>query len=142
MKIQGISHITLVCRDLERSARMMGELFGAEEVYCSGDQSFSIARETFFLMGDLWIALMEGDPATRSYNHIAFKVREEDLGEFARKIEALGLERVPSRPRHPQEGQSLYFYDYDQHLFELHTGDLDTRLKFYSQAAEEKSEVT
>lgn len=29
------------------------------------------------------------------------------------------------------EGRSLYFYDYDNHLFELHTGTLTERLKRY-----------
>ncbi|EIW18957.1 lactoylglutathione lyase-like lyase [Pelosinus fermentans DSM 17108] len=31
------------------------------------------------------------------------------------------------------EGRSLYFYDYDNHLFELHTGTLTERLKRYKK---------
>jgi hypothetical protein len=31
------------------------------------------------------------------------------------------------------EGQSLYFYDFDNHLFELHTGTLAQRLARYAQ---------
>ncbi len=31
------------------------------------------------------------------------------------------------------EGHSLYFYDHDNHLFELHTGTLEERLARYAQ---------
>jgi hypothetical protein len=31
------------------------------------------------------------------------------------------------------EGMSLYFYDYDNNLFELHTGTLEQRLARYAQ---------
>lgn len=32
-----------------------------------------------------------------------------------------------------REGQSLYLYDFDNHLFELHTGTLEQRLALYAQ---------
>src|ERR1043165_1885778 len=112
-KIKGISHITLICKDLEKSARLFCELFRAEEVYSSDMKSFSISKEKFFLIGDLWVALMQGQPLERSYNHIAFQVEEKDLPDFKSKIYALGLEMGPTRHRHAEEGQSIYFYDYD-----------------------------
>lgn len=127
-----ISHITLICQDLEKSAHLFRLLFGAEEVYSSDGKNFSISQEKFLLIGDLWIALMQGNPITRSYNHIAFKVEESALPLYETKLRELGLEILPGRPRDPKEGQSLYFYDYDNHLFELHTGDLSTRLEYYS----------
>ncbi len=140
-----ISHITLICKNIEKSAELFCKLFGAKEVYCSKKKNFSLSREKFLLIGDLWIALMEGEPLARSYNHIAFCVKEEELPSFEAKIKALELEIAPSRARHPQEGQSLYFYDYDNRLFELHTGDLETRLNYYQNSlklrAAEKSEM-
>ncbi len=39
-----------------------------------------------------------------------------------------GLEYYSKETLQPQEGQSIYFYDYDNHLFELHTGNLAMRL--------------
>lgn len=144
-KIKGISHITLICKDLEKSAQLFCDLFGAMEVYSSDGKNFSISREKFLLIGDLWIALMQGQPLERSYNHIAFHVEEEDLPLFHSKIRTLGLDIAPSRSRDPQEGQSIYFYDYDNHLFELHTGDLATRLIYYQNTlklrAAEKLEI-
>lgn len=134
LKIDGISHITLICKDLEKSAHLFRDLFDAVEVYSSETKQFSVSKEKFLLIGDLWIALMEGEPLERSYNHMAFHIQEEDLSFFEAKIKALKLDIAPSRPRHPQEGQSIYFYDYDNHLFELHTGDLTTRLSYYRSA--------
>ncbi len=130
-KIKGISHITLICKDLEKSAELFCELFGCEEVYSSEKKNFSISKEKFLLVGDLWIALMEGEPLDRSYNHIAFHVEEVNLHFFETKINALGLEMRPTRPRKLEEGKSIYFYDYDNHLFELHTGTLSKRLTYY-----------
>jgi len=36
------------------------------------------------------------------------------------------------RPRIDGEGESLYFYDFDNHLFELHSGTLEERLASYA----------
>jgi fosfomycin resistance protein FosX len=126
-----ISHLTFVCKNLEKSSRLFCDLFDAVEVYSSEKRNFSVAKERFLLIGDLWIALMEGEPIERSYNHIAFYVEKEDLPRFEAKIRSLNLEILPGRPRLPEEGLSLYFYDYDYHLFELHSGDLATRLNCY-----------
>lgn len=133
-KIKGISHITLICRDLVRSSKVFCELLGAIEVYSSDEKNFSISKEKFLLVDDLWIALMEGQPLEkRSYNHIAFHIEEKDIPILESKIQALGLQILPSRSRDPQEGKSIYFYDDDNHLFELHTGDLRTRLNYYRE---------
>lgn len=130
-KIQGISHITLICKDIKKSSKLFQKLFQAVEVYCSEQKNFSLSQEKFLLIDDLWIALMEGESLQRSYNHIAFQIEEKDLPFFTDKIISLGLELAPSRSRDPKEGQSIYFYDYDNHLFELHTGNLQQRLSFY-----------
>ena len=45
------------------------------------------------------------------------------------------IEIKPPRPRIEGEGLSLYFYDYDNHMFELHTGTLAERLQHYERVA-------
>jgi catechol 2,3-dioxygenase-like lactoylglutathione lyase family enzyme len=133
--IQGISHITFIVSDLDRMTDLLETVFGAEEVYSSGEKTFSISKEKFFLINGLWIAIMEGMPLLeRTYNHVAFQIRDEDLDEIALRIKGLGLEVREARDRIEGEGQSLYFYDFDNHLFELHTGTLDQRIQTYSQA--------
>jgi fosfomycin resistance protein FosX len=37
------------------------------------------------------------------------------------------------RPRVEGEGRSIYFYDHDNHLIELHSGTLKERLKRYTE---------
>lgn len=130
--IQGLSHITLTVKNLDRTARMLRFVLDAEEVYSSGGETFSLTREKFFLIGGVWLAIMEGKPVEeRSYNHIAFKIREEELAEYRGRINSSGLEIKEGRTRVEGEGRSLYFYDFDNHLFELHTATLAERLARY-----------
>lgn len=106
---------------------------GATEVYDSASKNFSLSREKFFVLGGVWLAAMQGSPpAERSYQHAAFKVAEEGLSGVEAKLRAMGVEVKAPRPRVPGEGQSLYFYDFDNHMFELHTGTLNERLERYS----------
>lgn len=130
--MEGISHITFIVKDLERMATFLCQGLGAREIYDSAGQNHSLSREKFFLLGGVWIAAMEGEPlAQRSYQHIAFSVGEADLPGYQANLQAIGVEiRLPRR-RVEGEGQSLYFYDFDNHLFELHTGTLEQRLARY-----------
>jgi catechol 2,3-dioxygenase-like lactoylglutathione lyase family enzyme len=130
--MDGISHITFVVRDLDRTATLLCKGLGACEVYDSAGHNYSLSREKFFILGGIWIAAMEGEPpAERSYQHVAFSVQESDLPGYQARLEAIGIEIKPPRPRIEGEGQSLYFYDFDNHLFELHTGTLEQRLAAY-----------
>lgn len=131
--ISGISHITFIVKDLTRSSVFFEEIFDAEEIYSSGDRTFSIAREKFFVIGGLWIVLMKGDPHNeRVYNHIAFHIEDHEMDRYIERIRSVGAEIRPGRPRVEGEGRSVYFYDFDNHLFELHTGTLEERLTLYS----------
>lgn len=131
--IEGISHITFIVKDLERSTKFLKYIFDAEEVYSSENKTFSLSREKFFIIGEHWIAIMEGKELyERTYNHVAFRIREEDFEKYLKRIEELGLDFKPPRHRVEGEGRSLYFYDFDNHLFELHTGTLEERLLRYS----------
>ncbi len=133
MQIEGISHVTFVVKSLARAAEFFCQGLGATEVYDSGGQNFSLSREKFFLVGGVWVAAMEGiPPAARSYQHLAFKVAPEDLPKFEARLRAIGVEISPPRPRVQGEGLSLYFHDFDNHLFELHTGTLTERLNTYA----------
>lgn len=135
--IRGLSHMTFIVSDLERMTDILTGVFGAEEIYASGEETFSVAREKFFLIGDIWIAIMEGAPLPeRSYNHIAFRIDEADYDSYVERIRKLGLEMKPPRPRVEGEGRSIYFYDDDNHMFELHTGTLDQRLARYARGRE------
>ncbi|MER9139431.1 FosX/FosE/FosI family fosfomycin resistance hydrolase [Mesorhizobium sp. M0830] len=132
--IEGLSHMTFIVRDLDRMTEILEGILDAREVYASGAEQFSLSREKFFLIGDIWAAIMEGDPLPeRSYNHIAFKIDDADFDRYAERVKALGLDTRPPRPRVEGEGRSIYFYDDDNHMFELHTGTLAERLARYAK---------
>ena len=136
--IEGLSHITLIVRDLDRTEELLTAVFDARKVYDSGEETFSLSKERFFIIADgaqsVWIATMEGEalPA-RTYNHVAFKIADADYEKYLARIRKLDLDVSEGRPRVAGEGRSIYFYDVDNHMFELHTGTLDDRLRLYAK---------
>lgn len=132
--IKGLSHITMIVSDLDRTQGILQSVLDAELIYDSQDKGFSLSEERFFMVGDVWVATMRGDPLpNRSYNHIAFAVDDAEIEVRQARAEALGLDIRPPRPRVDGEGRSLYFYMPDNHLIELHSGTLAERLVRYAQ---------
>ena len=135
--IEGLSHITFIVRDLDRMENILTTVLNAKKIYDSGNDTFSVSRERFFLVGEkpatIWIAVMEGESLpTRTYNHVAFKISETDYPTCLERVRALGLDVREGRSRVEGEGRSIYFHDDDNHLFELHTGTLAERLARYA----------
>jgi len=129
--------MTFIVRDLDRMEALLVGVFDARKVYDSGEATFSLSKERFFLIGEggdaLWIAAMEGEPLPgRTYNHIAFKIADDEYETYLQRIRRLGLELREGRSRVEGEGRSIYFYDHDNHMFELHSGTLDQRLARYA----------
>lgn len=134
MTVEGLSHVTLIVSDLGRMTKLLRDVFAARIIYASGEESFSHAREMFLDVGGVWVAVMEGPSLpTRTYNHIAFKISEDDFEMYLERVRGSGAEMPAPRPRVEGEGRSIYFHDFDNHLFELHTGTLATRLARYAR---------
>lgn len=132
--VEGLSHLTFVVSDLDRMEEVLTTVLDARRIYDSGDDTFSLARERFFDVAGLWVAIMEGDPLpSRTYNHVAFRIAEEEYDMRRARIASLGLDMREGRSRVDGEGRSIYFHDLDNHLFELHTGTLSLRLARYAQ---------
>ena len=130
--IKNISHITLIVKYLDKTSKMLEYIFDAKEVYSSNNHNLSISNEKFYKLNDLWIVIMQGDSLpSKTYNHIALEISKRDYNIYLERINELELEIKPSRKRIKEEGKSIYFYDYDNHLFELHTGNLLERLRAY-----------
>ena len=140
MTSSGLSHVTFIVTELDRMEQLLTAVLGAVRVYDSGSEIFSLSEERFFLIGEgdtaTWVAIMQGDAALpRTYNHVAFQVRREHLPALRETITGLGLDIRPPRSRIDGEGDSVYFYDHNGHLFELHAGSLRERLAVYSAPA-------
>ena len=130
--IEGLSHLTFIVQDLSLASKFFTTIFDAQEVYSSGNKRFSLSREKFFIIGGIWICTMEGKSLPQQgYNHCAFKIAQEHFELYLDRIRSLGVTIRPGRTR--VEGRSLYFYDFDNHLFELHTGTLGERLARYTK---------
>lgn len=133
--VQGLSHITFIVSDLDKMEELLQKVLDAKKIYDSGDKTFSLSKERFFDVKGIWVATMEGEPLMeKTYNHVAFKIAPDDYDNRLERIKALGLEVREGRSRIAGEGHSIYFYDYDNHLFELHSGTLEERLKRYAEA--------
>ncbi len=132
--IDGLSHMTFIVRDLDKMEQMLTTVLDAKKIYDSGDATFSLSKERFFDVGGVWLATMQGDPLpNKTYNHVAFKMAPEDYDDRLQRIQSLGLEVKEGRSRVAGEGHSIYFYDFDNHMFELHSGTLEERLQRYRE---------
>ena len=133
--IDGLSHITFIVSDLDKMEVILMKVLDAKKIYDSGDRTYSLSKERFFNIGGIWVATMEGEPLrNKTYNHVAFKMAVEDYDKKLQRIQALGLEVREGRSRVDGEGRSIYFYDFDNHMFELHSGTLQDRLRRYDKA--------
>ncbi|MDR3682068.1 MAG: FosX/FosE/FosI family fosfomycin resistance hydrolase [Flavipsychrobacter sp.] len=132
--IESVSHITFVVKNLDKTTALFKEVFDAKEVYYSDENIHSLFKERFYIIGNQWIAVMEDtNIINRTYHHVAFKILDSDVDIYLTKIKALNLELKPSRKRVFGEGFSIYFYDYDNNSFELHTETLEKRLDSYKE---------
>ncbi|TDQ37391.1 metallothiol transferase FosB [Aureibacillus halotolerans] len=92
-------------------------------------------RTTAYLdIGGEWIALNENtsrQPVQQSYTHLAFSISEDDVEVWKQHLTAYGVSILKGRERAEEDRKSLYFYDPDGHLLELHTGTRADRLAYY-----------
>ncbi len=119
--LDAIAHIALVVKDSSRTAALFKDLFGAAIVTRSDVDGHD---ETYVRLGRTWFALAQADVARpRTGDHVAFSVSKSALLEAAEKLKRMSLEFFLARA-----DTALYFFDYDNHLFELDTTDLDREL--------------
>ena len=119
--LESISHIALVVTDPARTATLFHDLFGARVVERKDEEGH---LETFIRLAGTWMVLVAApsQPA-RTGDHIAFHATPEVLEATVAKLQAMGREFIRAR-----SNRALYFFDYDNHVFELDTEDLDEEL--------------
>lgn len=119
--IESISHIALVVKDPARTAALFHDLFSSRALERQDEQGH---LETFVKLGGTWIVLV-GAPVQRARtgDHIAFRATPELLEATVAKLQTMGREFIRAR-----SNRALYFFDYDDHVFELAAEDLDEEL--------------
>jgi fosfomycin resistance protein FosX len=119
--LNSIGHIALIVTDPNRTALLFETLFGAKSVRRIDDDGHD---ELFINLGGTWFLLAEANvERTRTGDHIAFHVDKADLVATAEKLKSMSMEFILAR-----SNTSLYFFDYDNHVFELDTTDLNSEL--------------
>lgn len=122
MALEGINHVTLAVRDLERALRFYVDILGCR-------LRARWARGAYLDVGALWICL-ELDARAWSErlddSHVAFAVNS---AAFAIAAETIRKSGAVIWKENRSEGDSIYFRDPDGHKLELHVGDLESRLK-------------
>jgi len=122
MKIQGVGHVVLKVRDLERSARFYRDVLGLTEVGRFKDKMvFFSAGHTHHDLAILAVGptAPPPDPGGVGLYHVAFKIGDslDVLRDAKTHVEAHGV-RILGMSDH-QVSQSLYIQDPDGIVIEL-----------------------
>ncbi|WP_444995485.1 fosfomycin resistance glutathione transferase [Aliikangiella sp. IMCC44359] len=119
--LRGLNHITLAVSDIENSLEFYEQALGfhAHVKWDSG---------AYLTLGELWLCLSRDSAVQvgKDYTHIAFDVAKSDFPLLCQKLNELG---VVEWKTNCSEGGSLYILDPDGHQLEVHSGDLESRLK-------------
>jgi len=119
MRVTGLDHVVLICRDVDASLDYYTGVLGltAEDVdeWRDGSRPFPSVRVSESTIIDL----LPGEPDGRNTDHICLVLEPTDLDELAKRP-GLNLVQGPvERGGARGQGWSIYVIDPDAHLIEL-----------------------
>ena len=118
--ISGINHLTWCVSDIEETFRFYVDTLGFEPIMKSNGSAY-------FTAGDTWSAVIEGERrADNRYDHVAFHVDETTYADFVARLLRFGVEEWKFNE---SEGESFYFLDPSGNKFEIHSSDLEARIR-------------
>ena len=126
LKVEGIDHVALAVRDVERSIRWYGDLLGLERRFADvwGDvPAFISAGTTSIALFPVRDGAAKPPPGRDSIAmlHLAFRV---DASGFAHAKEELTRRGIAWEFSDHEVSHSIYFDDPDGHHLEITTYDL------------------
>ena len=118
MRLTGLHHVTLICRDLERTTAFWRDLLGLE-LETVMDIPDDRVRIAFLGVGESKIELVEPTDDTtgvarflaskgEGFHHVCFEVA--NLAETLLRLEIDGLELIDSAPRRGAEGPVAFIH--------------------------------
>jgi catechol 2,3-dioxygenase-like lactoylglutathione lyase family enzyme len=127
MQLEGIDHVALAVRDVERSAMWYVEVLGFERLH----EGMWNGIPVFIGKGDTAVALFPADPNVKSTPsrrkdirmlHLAFRASREDFLDAQEDLKRRGIRFEFSDH---EISHSIYFRDPDGHQLEITTYDLE-----------------
>jgi catechol 2,3-dioxygenase-like lactoylglutathione lyase family enzyme len=119
VRVTGLDHVVLLCRDVEASLAYYSGVLGLEDLdverWRRGEAPFPSVR----VSADTIIDLMPGEPDGRNADHICLVIEPTDLHELAERAELNPVKGPVQRSGAHGLGWSLYVVDPDLHLIEL-----------------------
>ena len=118
--LSGINHITIAVKDIDESF-----VFYTNALDMIPHAKWNSGA--YLTLNNLWFCLsLDEISPSKDYCHLAFDISESDFEAVKAKILAFGVEQWK---QNKSEGKSLYFLDPNGHKFELHVGNLHSRLE-------------
>ena len=123
MELEGIDHVALGVRDIERSVNWYIEVLGFERLY----ESMWDGVPTFIGKGNTGIALFPANPTAKATSsshrvlHLAFRANRENFLAAQRELEKRGID---FEFQDHEISHSIYFRDPDGHQLEITTYEL------------------
>jgi catechol 2,3-dioxygenase-like lactoylglutathione lyase family enzyme len=129
MQLEGIDHVALGVRDIERSAKWYIDVLGFERLH----EDMWNGVPTFIGKGNTGIALFPARPDAQSIPsthpnirmlHLAFRANRENFLAAQRELEK---RRIKFEFQDHEIAHSIYFRDPDGHQLEITTYELEGR---------------
>ncbi len=126
MQLEGIDHVAVGVRDVERSAKWYIEVLGFERLY----EDAWDGVPTFVGKGNTGIALFPASPDAKSTPsshrdlrllHLAFRANRENFLAAQRELEK---REIKFEFQDHEISHSIYFHDPDGHVLEITTYEL------------------
>jgi catechol 2,3-dioxygenase-like lactoylglutathione lyase family enzyme len=119
MRVIGLDHVVLLCRDVDASLRYYGDVLGLAtrdvERWRDGKAPFPSVRVDDHTIIDLF----QGEPDGRNTDHICLVIEPTDLHELAARPDLNVVEGPVVRGGATGIGWSIYVLDPDGYLIEL-----------------------
>ena len=129
MELEGIDHVALGVRDIERSVKWYTEVLGFERLH----EGMWDGVPTFIGKGDTGIALFPARSDAKSTSsshrelrmlHLAFRADQENFLAAQRELEKRGIK---FEFQDHEIAHSIYFRDPDGHQLEITTYEIERR---------------
>lgn len=119
MRVIGLDHIVLLCRDVEASVAFYTDVLGLEPIDLDAWRNKQAFFPSVRIDATTIIDLLQGEPDGRNVDHICLIIEPTDMDALAARGDLDVVEGPVQRGGARGVGTSVYVRDPDGHLVEL-----------------------